>query len=442
MSVCAEPVEPAFCALIPASLNPLGVRLFAPSKVSPADLVVQWPTCAIPGYPLIFDVVPREDLLPDDPLARAHFSTFVASHLHATASSSSLGASPRVSVAEAAPLLGSPGARVAFRPPPLSHNALSIDALSLAGIPITCGALPHAVQVGANHDAAPLGSVHAAAEAGDVVGVLRALCSGGSTEEAAMEDEDWQGPLPVSTPIIAAAGRGHLGVVKLLAAAGADVAVMSARERNPLIAAAEHGHADTVKFLLSDPRCDPNAMGDGHETNTGWKYGPTALYVAISENHAAVVRDLLEDPRTCPNATCEEGGIPLLRAMGRACRQSPPNFDILDMLLAHPLIDVNGPDMYNDIGTPLHYAVFWGQIHLVRRLLAHRNVDVNARNEKGDTPLLLAAMALHREPSADRPAVVRALLSDSRVDASVVTSDGRTVDDLLQGAQGEYDARY
>lgn len=96
---------------------------------------------------------------------------------------------------------------------------------------------------------------------------------------------------------------------------------------------------------------------------------------------------------------------------------------------------VNAKDEFGN--TPLHCASAGGQRHVVAHLLDHPHVDVNARNECGETPLafMLSSHVLYDEearrrlrptPEWDLTATVRLLLENSAVDVNAPDADGNT----------------
>ena len=76
-------------------------------------------------------------------------------------------------------------ARALIRPQTWDDAAsVTLTSITLTGRPLPCDCLPVTLRVGYNHASAPAGAVHAAANAGDVLGLQAALDAGGSTEEA------------------------------------------------------------------------------------------------------------------------------------------------------------------------------------------------------------------------------------------------------------------
>ena len=137
-------------------------------------------------------------------------------------------------------------ARVLIRPASWTNaTSITVASLSHGWLSSQADCLPATLRVGYSHDLVPEGRVSAAAKAGDVAALQAALDAGGSTEEADIvrarlkqcfqsDDLDHSvAPLPHLleaqlldgwTGAFWAAERGHVEVIRLLIAAGADVA--------------------------------------------------------------------------------------------------------------------------------------------------------------------------------------------------------------------------
>eukprot|EP00981_Chlorochromonas_danica_P015259 scaffold11372_cov119-Ochromonas_danica.AAC.1 len=85
--------------------------------------------------------------------------------------------------------------------------------------------------------------------------------------------------------------------------------------------------------------------------------------------------------------------------------------EIVRLLLLHPEIEVNAMDSKRGRRTPLHYACCFDRLEVVKILLADSRVDVIKKDEDGDTPLHYACEKGHVE-------LVKILLADNRVDVN------------------------
>ncbi len=97
------------------------------------------------------------------------------------------------------------------------------------------------------------------------------------------------------TPLVAAARKGNLMLIKLLVEADAKVEFHANGDETPFIAASKGGHLDTVKYLYSKGAAiDLKVSDDG-----------TALIAAVKNGHYEVAKLLLE-----------KGANPYLRTSG------------------------------------------------------------------------------------------------------------------------------
>ena len=175
------------------------------------------------------------------------------------------------------------------------------------------------------------------------------------------------------SPLINAAQRGHIPMVKLLLERGADPLKGTIGQRLPLHFAAENGHTDTVRLLLEQPNVDPNAPD--HD-------GRTAIFNAADKGHEAVVRLLLEQPRIVPSPMTNSGFSPLIQTIFGS------HTDIIRLFLARPDVNPNEADKtYNQ--TPLWMAATCNDGEYVRIFLSRKekDLDLDAPSRFGETAL-------------------------------------------------------
>ena len=138
--------------------------------------------------------------------------------------------------------------------------------------------------------------------------------------------------------------------------------------------AAAAGLAVAVKELLRRPSVEVNGVEPAR--------GQTALFLASRLGHAAVVRVLLACSEVVVNYDIGGGYTALLVAAQNGHEA------VVELLLAHAALDANQVD---PIGrTPLWMAAMKNDEAIVRLLLAHPAVDAERANQWGDTPLLAA----------------------------------------------------
>uniref|UniRef100_A0A8C7WY56 Ankyrin repeat and SOCS box containing 3 n=1 Tax=Oryzias sinensis TaxID=183150 RepID=A0A8C7WY56_9TELE len=169
-----------------------------------------------------------------------------------------------------------------------------------------------------------------------------------------------------------AAQRGHVGVVRLLLKAHADVDQMTNDLSCPLYAAVDGGHADVVDLLVSK-----GAEVNRTHTASCW----TCLHQAVYKGHGQIVSILV---KVCNLEVLDDHGIsPLFVAAQYGQRES------LEALI-HAGADVNSPAA--DLATPLLIASQEGHMACVDLLLDH-GADPNraCSNEWPQLPIHAAA---------------------------------------------------
>jgi len=134
-----------------------------------------------------------------------------------------------------------------------------------------------------------------------------------------------------------------------------------------------------LRYLIDHTECDinaPNADGD------------PALHIAVILRDLNVIELLVKNSRCDINAPNREGQSPLHLAVFRE------NIDIVRILINSGCkVDIRQNGM-----TPLMFACVSGSLDIVR-ILVERGSDINARNERGHTPLTIITMTTDMEGS-------------------------------------------
>ncbi len=167
---------------------------------------------------------------------------------------------------------------------------------------------------------------------------------------------------------------------------------------SPLIAAATRGDLDMVKALIQG----------GALVNQRDEKGFTALLRALQNQEYDVADILLAQPGLDVNA---QGSTGVTALMSYAARQRE---DAVKNLLSHGA-DVNLKDADGD--TALHLASQAGNVNVLRMLL-EKGAAPNAKNKVGGTPLMWAGVFGHEEAAK--------LLLERGADASLKDNKGNT----------------
>ena len=243
----------------------------------------------------------------------------------------------------------------------------------------------------------------------DMGGVKAAIQNGANVN--AKDFDTW-------TPLLKAAFKGELDIVKLLLDQHADVnACQDGTFGTSLNIAAAYGYMELARILL-----DHHANINGGE---GSQAGAPIIQATTNENwdsdHLEVAEWLLEHHADIEGRT--SWGATALDMASKSAR-----LDGAKWLLSH---HANLESRDKDGKTPLMYAVNYSNydedwdvnkyVNFVR-LLLENHANLEARDKDGKTPLLLAAQK-------NRPELVKALL-DAHADASATAKDSKRAIDL------------
>lgn len=188
----------------------------------------------------------------------------------------------------------------------------------------------------------------AAAKANDVAGVNAFLAAG--------MNPNVQDPDTLASPLISAAGRGSIQIVRTLLNGGADVNAKDRGGYNAILRALETPSDDVAELLLAQPRLDLNAQGLS---------GVTILMRYVALDREEMVRKVLEQGARVDLQDSDGDS-----ALHRAAQQG--NVKIIELLVAKGA----NPNTPNKVGgTPLMWAAVFGYEPAARTLL---NLGANA----------------------------------------------------------------
>ena len=192
-------------------------------------------------------------------------------------------------------------------------------------------------------------------------------------------------------------------VAKLLSRRGINVNLAGKEGATPLIGAAQKGHLEVVKLLLDAPGINPN-LGSLFQ-------GTTAITIAAFAGHKEVVELLLAAGNININVRQRDGATPVFAAI----QGNHP--DIVELLVRR---GANVNLGMSDGTTPLAFAASEGYAETARHLLQAPYIQVNPRiSALGTTPLIVAAYRGHKE-------MVRLLLAAGNIKVNVRQKDGAT----------------
>ena len=176
----------------------------------------------------------------------------------------------------------------------------------------------------------------------------------------------------------------------------------------PVFWAAYRGHEDVFRLLMTREDVNPNIRG---------RYGQTPLMVAVEKQHIAIVQRLLAYEYIEMDAKDDWHLSALIYAIIYAIQLHQDGMQILKLLLTCDNIDVNLKD--EDGQTPLMWAGMFANELGIRLLLAHRDIQVNERDKRDRTALHVAANRGYTE-------AMQLLLAHGDIQANIRDENGQT----------------
>jgi len=219
--------------------------------------------------------------------------------------------------------------------------------------------------------------------------------------ELGLADPPWLKPLdPQTDALLKAAGRGDVGAIRALLAAGLNVDARDQRGYTALWNAIVRGHNDAALVLLDA----------GADMRRRYRYDETALSLAAKYGDERLIKRLIDGGADVNVVECVNGETPLFSAIEK--KRAAQNV----RLLIEAGSDVN--HSRKDGSTPLIRAVRNGLLDVVKMLVAAGAV-VDRRDGDGMTALL------HAAKWQSDPAFCEALLA-AGADSAAVDKFGMT----------------
>ncbi|XP_071086322.1 ankyrin-3-like, partial [Haliotis cracherodii] len=212
------------------------------------------------------------------------------------------------------------------------------------------------------------------------------------------------------TPVMMAARAGYVELVDFLVKKGADMSLVNSGGDNILHQACRGGDIETVKTVLAQDKLDINSRSKNGETpvmmaaRAGYvelvdllvkkggdmslvnNSGDNILHQACRGGDEGTVKRVLAQDKVDINSRDKRGWTPVVvAALAR-------HGELVDFLVK------KGADMssVNNSGDNiLHQACSGGDVEIVKRILALEKVDINSRDQNGETPVMMAARDGH-----------------------------------------------
>ncbi|XP_067652983.1 uncharacterized protein [Haliotis asinina] len=209
------------------------------------------------------------------------------------------------------------------------------------------------------------------------------------------------------TPVMRAAWRGHRDVVKFLVGRGADVSLVDGYGNNVLHFVCRDGDLETVKLIMSMNVVDINSRGWNSMTPVMW---------AAGKGHRDVVKFLVD--RGADVSLVNGGGDNVLHF---ACRGG--DLETVKLIMSMNVVDINSRGWNSR--TPVLEAARYRHWDVVQFLVGG-GADVSLVDSNGNNALHFACISGDLE-------TVKLIVSMNVVDINVRNNDGQTAADYARG---------
>ncbi|EAX88109.1 hypothetical protein TVAG_422640 [Trichomonas vaginalis G3] len=209
---------------------------------------------------------------------------------------------------------------------------------------------------------------------------VRILC-GNDPSNLEVSDAEYE-----STPLHWAAGWGMYDIVKLLLDFGADINARNKVGHTPLLCAVFDNQLECARLLIDR----------GADVNDCDNEGFAAIHIAAGNGHMDVLKFLVTKGADLGALTID-GGTALWVAAGAG------DYEIFEFLLSGCRIPLKKAANRNN--TIFHQAAFGGNLQIIK-LCFKAGLDINAKNDDGETPLALAKNKMVAEYLSQKGAVL------------------------------------
>ena len=226
------------------------------------------------------------------------------------------------------------------------------------------------------------------------------------------------------TALIYAADKNRTDAAKLLVEFKADITLTDKTGKNALMHAAEKGNLDFIRFLTED------CVEENSNTNAGQKENPDAAKTKETDNNEKNENSSAENTTENPDIENRENKQATAEAKtkeqkeSKAPKQAPSSAanDDLSFSFSRPLVYEPKETAFSPMEKGLQISEENSSGR--KKYTVAKKIDLNARDNDGNTALMLAAKAGHAK-------IVAYLLEQNSIDLSIKNNRHQTIFDIV-----------